>query len=111
MDFAQGEKELEIQKEKYPSKSKRPLPNVYERKSKIPLHMQLMMASGPTNNKEIAYYPWKLPTIQVKRSNVQDERKTLQQVSEQATNEQAAIPGLELKERHNRERNYNYAEQ
>lgn len=31
---------------------------MHDRKAKIPLDMQLMMASGPINNREVAYYPW-----------------------------------------------------
>ncbi|KAK6046697.1 hypothetical protein COOONC_15798 [Cooperia oncophora] len=31
---------------------------MHERKSKIPLDVQLMMATGPVNNREVVYYPW-----------------------------------------------------
>ncbi|RCN40052.1 hypothetical protein ANCCAN_13997 [Ancylostoma caninum] len=38
-------------------KSNRPA-SMFDRRSKIPLHVQLMMASGPVNGREVAYYPW-----------------------------------------------------
>ncbi|KAK5965376.1 hypothetical protein GCK32_003443 [Trichostrongylus colubriformis] len=41
--------------------TKRPAPEMYARKSKLPLEVQLMMASGPINNREMVYYPWTEP--------------------------------------------------
>ncbi|WKY09740.1 hypothetical protein Q1695_002247 [Nippostrongylus brasiliensis] len=32
--------------------------SMHERKSKLPLHVQMMMACGPMNNREVAYFPW-----------------------------------------------------
>ncbi|KHJ80786.1 hypothetical protein OESDEN_19535 [Oesophagostomum dentatum] len=40
------------------SASGRPADTMYDRRRKIPLRAQLMMASGPMNGPEIAYYPW-----------------------------------------------------
>ncbi|EYC21840.1 hypothetical protein Y032_0018g3558 [Ancylostoma ceylanicum] len=63
--------------EPLPGTSKRPASTMFDRRSKIPLHvqvgksehkttfnlgkkktLQLMMASGPVNGREVVYYPW-----------------------------------------------------
>nr|CDJ86023.1 unnamed protein product [Haemonchus contortus] len=38
--------------------SKRPAANMNDRKSRIPLDVQVMMATGPSTAEEIIYYPW-----------------------------------------------------
>ncbi|EYC21841.1 hypothetical protein Y032_0018g3559 [Ancylostoma ceylanicum] len=47
-----------LEAEPLPSTSKRPASTMLDRRSKIPLHFQLMMASGPVNGREVVYYPW-----------------------------------------------------
>ncbi|KAK6754516.1 hypothetical protein RB195_013489 [Necator americanus] len=55
--------------------SYRPGNTIHDRRTKIPLHVQFMMASGPVNGREMAYYPWE-------DGNANQQKKGDQQVKE-----------------------------